>query len=234
MPELESIGVMQSFEHYDFFGSAESVFYRVARKIIDVSGTCPASFYSAVTRIFPSAVAKGVFSPAASAINTAEIEPQTADMDSIQKHIERLSYFSFKSEHRSESIHVAKKLLSLLGLGLPEKQSSLSRIKAASEEAQWYKTKLEGLAAVKCKGCSRNFLVRATVWDPPSPAPATAMAVAEMYRIPGLLYDDTIAEGVGLIICDGRILGKMAYAPPACECRISELVEIQSRTPVSE
>ncbi|KAI3320010.1 hypothetical protein HD806DRAFT_243513 [Xylariaceae sp. AK1471] len=230
-PKLESVGVVQSFEHYDFFGSAESVFYRVARKIIDVSGTCPRSFYSAASRIFPSAAGKGVFSPTPSAINIDEIEPQATDLDSIRKHIERLSYLPFKGEHRSETMQVAKKLLSLLGLGLPEKQSSLSRIKAASEEAQWYKKKLEGLAAAKCKGCSQDFLFRATVWDPP--APASTMA-AEMYRIPGLLYDDTVAEGAGLMVCDGRIVGKMAYATPACACRISELVEIKSQAPISE
>ncbi|KAI0107574.1 hypothetical protein GGR51DRAFT_152732 [Nemania sp. FL0031] len=226
-PKLESIGVVQSFEHYDFFGSAESVFHQVARKIIDASGTCPKAFCSAISRIFPSAAGKGVFStPSTIHIDDDEIESQPADLASIQKLVERLSYLTFRGEHRSEALHVSKKLLSLLGLGLPEKHSSLSRIKAASEEAQWYKKKLEGLATVKCKGCSRSFLFRATVWDLPTEA-----AAAEMYRIPGLLYDDTIAEGTGLMVCEGRIMGKMAYATPACECRVSELVEIKSQPP---
>ncbi|KAI0429271.1 hypothetical protein F5Y09DRAFT_310649 [Xylaria sp. FL1042] len=222
-PKLESTGVLHSFEHYDFFGSAESVFHRVARKIIDVSGPCPKTFYGAISRVFPPAARKGVFS-ASSAIDVENDEPQPADLEAIRKLVERLNYLAFKGENRSETLQASNKLLSILGLGLPEKQSSLSRIKAASEEAQWYKKKLEGLAAVKCKGCSRDFLFRATVWDPPTQsAPA-----AEMYRIPGLLYDDTVAEGVGLVICEGRIVGKLAYATPACDCRISELVEIKS------
>ncbi|KAJ8123944.1 hypothetical protein O1611_g9476 [Lasiodiplodia mahajangana] len=226
-PKLESIGVVQSFEHYDFFGSAESVFHRVAKKIIDAGGTCPKAFCSAISRIFPSAAGKGVFStPSITHIDVDEIEPQSVDLATIQKLLEQLNYLTFRGDHRSEGLHVSKKLLSLLGLGLPEKHSSLSRIKAASEEAQWYKRKLEGLATIKCKGCSRNFLFRATVWDPPATA-----AAAEMYRIPGLLYDDTVAEGVGLMVCDGKILGKMAYAAPACECRVSELVEIKSQAP---
>ncbi|KAI0404868.1 hypothetical protein F4802DRAFT_214576 [Xylaria palmicola] len=224
-PKLESVGVVQGFEHYDFFGSAESVFDRVARKIIDVSGTSPQAFHDAVSRIFPSAAEKGVFS-APSAIYVDEVGPQPADLGSIQKLVERLGHLAFKGEHRSETLQVSKKLLSLLGLALPEKQSSLSRIKAAAEEAQWYKKKIEGLAAVRCKGCSRDFLFRATVWDPPAPG-----ATAEMYRISGLLYDDTVAEGAGLVICEGRILGKMAYATPACECRISEFVGITSQAP---
>ncbi|KAI1356713.1 hypothetical protein F5Y01DRAFT_265578 [Xylaria sp. FL0043] len=221
-PKLESIGIMQSFEHYDFFGSVESVFHRIARKIIEVSGSCPKAFYSAISRVFPSAAWKGVFSTS-SAIHVDSDEPQAADLEVIRKLVERLNYLAFKGENRSETLQVTNKLLSVLGLGLPEKQSSLSRIKAASEEAQWYKKKLEGLATVKCKGCSQDFLFRATVWDPP-----TTTAAAEMYRIPGLLYDDTVPEGVGLVICEGRIVGKMAYATPACECRISELVEIKS------
>ncbi|TGJ83605.1 hypothetical protein E0Z10_g5188 [Xylaria hypoxylon] len=228
-PKLESIGVVQSFEHYDFFGSAESVFHRVARKIIDVSGPCPNTFCDAISRIFPSAAEKGVFSTP-SAIYVDEIEPQPVDLSAIRKLVERLSFFAFKGEHRSETLQVSKRLLSVLGLGLPEKQSSLSRIKAASEEAQWYKKKLEGLAAVKCKGCSRDFLFRATVWD----HSALAAAAAELYRIPGLLYDDTIVEGTGLVVCEGRIVGKMAYATPACECRISEFVEIKSQAPGCE
>ncbi|KAI8632271.1 hypothetical protein F5Y19DRAFT_492137 [Xylariaceae sp. FL1651] len=225
---LESIGVVQSFEHYDFFGSTESIFYRVARKIIDVSGTCPKSFCGAISRIFPSAAEKGVFSSALSEIALDNSRPPASDFSSIQKQIERLSYLSFKGEHRSEIAQVSKRLLALLGLGLPEKQSSISRIKAASEEAQWYKKKVEGLAAVRCKGCSQDLLFRATVWEPPAPA------TAEMYRIPGLLYDDTIAEGTGLMVCDGKIVGKMAYATTACDCRISEFVEIKSQAPVGE
>ncbi|KAI1156159.1 hypothetical protein F4825DRAFT_446903 [Nemania diffusa] len=228
-PELESIGVVQSFEHYDFFGSAESVFHRIARKIIDVSGTCPQAFSSAISRIFPSAAAKGVFSPPSTIhIDPDDTSPPPTDPATIQKLVERLGYLTFRNEHRPEALHVSKKLLSLLGLGLPEKQSSLSRIKAAGEEAQWYGKKLEGLAAVRCKGCARDALFRATVWDPP------AAGVAEMYRVPGLLYDDTVVGGVGLMVAAGRIVGKMAYATPACECRLSELVEIKSQAPGCE
>ena len=222
-PKLESIGVIRSYEHYDFFGSAESVFHKVAKKIIDVSGPCVKTFHSTISRIFPSAGAKGVFSTP-SVIDVDDTKPKPVALEAIQKMVERLNYLSFRGESRSELLQVSNKLLSLLGLGLPEKQSSLSRIKAASEEAQWYKKNLEGLATVRCKGCSRDFLFRATVWDPPS-----ATTTAELYRIPGLLYDDTVAEGVGLVISEGIIVGKMAYATPACECRISELVEIKSQ-----
>ncbi|KAI1369393.1 hypothetical protein F5Y08DRAFT_293194 [Xylaria arbuscula] len=221
-PKLESIGVVQSYEHYDFFGSPESVFLKIAKKIIDVSGPCVKTFHSTVSRIFPSAGAKGVFSTPS--IVDIDYKPETVDLDAVQRLVERLNYLSFRGEARSEMLQVSNKLLSVLGLGLPEKQSSLSRIKAASEEAQWYRNKLEGLATARCNGCSRDFLFRATVWDPPA-----ATAAAELYRIPGLLYDDTVAEGVGLVICDGIIMGKMAYATPACECRISKLVEIKSR-----
>ncbi|KAI0538212.1 hypothetical protein GGR58DRAFT_310754 [Xylaria digitata] len=228
-PKLESIGDVRSFEHYDFFGSVESVFHRVARKIIDVSGPCPKTFYDTISRVFPSAAERGVFAKP-SAIYIDEIEPQPADLGTIRKHVERLNALAFKGEHRSETLQVSNKLLSVLGLGLPEKESSLSRIKAASEEAQWYKKKLEGLAAVRCKGCQRDFLFRATMWD----HSALEAAPAEMYRIPGLLYDDTIAEGVGLVLSAGRIVGKMAYATPACECRINELIEIESQAPGCE
>ncbi|KAI1322228.1 hypothetical protein F5Y16DRAFT_404720 [Xylariaceae sp. FL0255] len=221
-PQLESIGMVQSFEHYDFFGSAESVFYKVAKKILDVSGNSSGWFCDAISRIFPSATRKGQIT--AGSVDEWRL---LADSYMILKQVERLGYFYFKGDQRSEAAQVSKKLMALLGLALPEKQSSISRIKAASEEAQWYRMKLDGLVSVKCKGCSEEFLFRAIMWD------TSALATAEMYRIPGLLYDDTIAEGVGLIVNNGKIIGKMAYAIPACDCRLSEIVEIKSQSPAN-
>ncbi|GAP87306.2 hypothetical protein SAMD00023353_2701090 [Rosellinia necatrix] len=232
-PELECVGAVRSFEPYDFFGSAEAVFYRVAKKIIDVGGTCPEAFRGAVSRVFPPAAAKGVFStPPAGRAGASGPEAQPADLGAVRKHLERLGHLAFRGEHRAaETLQASRRLLSVLGLGLPERRSSLSRIGAASEEARWYGRRLEGLAVVRCRGCARDFLFRATVWDPPPPPPpttTTSAAATEMYRIPGLLYDDTVAGGVGLVVREGRIVGKMAYATPACGCRVRELVGIES------
>ena len=59
------------------------------------------------------------------------------------------------------------------------------------------------------------------VWEAPK-------RFAQVYRIPGLLYDDSIPEGVGLVIKGKGIIGKMQYGMPACSCHKRELVEIGS------
>jgi len=234
-PMLELIGVIQDFWYDDLRATPAMVFYLIGRSIINVSGTCPKAFCSAIDRIFPSAASKGAIPTSSSSSNTDEATIRNADLDLIRTSVKRLSHLQIQGEHQSESMKFCNKFLSLLGLGLPEKQSSISRIKAAQQEMQWYRAtgphefNIGALATVKCKGCSGSFLFRILLWDKSAPD-----ATKELYRIPGLLYDDTLAEGVGLVVCNGKIIGKTAYATPACECKINELVAITSQAPATD
>jgi hypothetical protein len=119
-------------------------------------------------------------------------------------------------------LDISQQLIDLTGLAKPKSHVSVSRIEMAAKEADWYGKRMEGLARIRCKFCARRSLFRLRAWEEPKPE------IAQVYRIPGLLYDKTVPEGVGLVICKKRILGKMTSGTPACECHRSELVEVGS------
>lgn len=99
-----------------------------------------------------------------------------------------------------------------------------SRLEAAAGEAEWflreYGRAMEEIGRVSCKICGRRSIFRLTMWEEPT------LDLAQVYRIPGLLYDDTIPEGVGIVVEGKRIIGKMMYGTPACDCSRLELVEL--------
>jgi hypothetical protein len=49
----------------------------------------------------------------------------------------------------------------------------------------------------------------------------------QVYRIPGLQYGGSYQNGVGLVISDKRIVGRMMYGVPACDCKLMQIVEIE-------
>ncbi|KAL3297422.1 hypothetical protein RB213_011330 [Colletotrichum asianum] len=71
------------------------------------------------------------------------------------------------------------------------------------------------LIAAQCPTCRRNFVYRAAIYNQRSEAFG---AIA--YRIPGLRYSKytTSPEGVGILVKEGRIVGRLLWATPACAC----------------
>lgn len=49
----------------------------------------------------------------------------------------------------------------------------------------------------------------------------------KVYRIPGLVYAGSVENGVGLVLDGERITGRMFHGPPACECLLTETIEIR-------
>lgn len=78
------------------------------------------------------------------------------------------------------------------------------------------------LLAVPCMACHRTFMFRAGLFEPPC-----SVRGAIAYRIPGLKYQFTHKNGVGIVMKDGRVVGRMAWATPACECLEVEKVHIK-------
>lgn len=70
-----------------------------------------------------------------------------------------------------------------------------------------------------CPECCEPTLLRLDLKD-------NAAVGDTVYRIPGLLYAETLEGGVGLVIRGGRITGRMLYGPPACTCQVKMLVEL--------
>lgn len=111
-------------------------------------------------------------------------------------------------------MNVTKNLIEAMMLG--EHRGRKSRLNMAYGEVNWYLKvhgkAMEVLVQVQCSCMGRRYLFRLTCWAPPTPK-----SVTRIYRIPGLLFDETVRDGVGIVLSDGKIIGKMSYGPPACE-----------------
>lgn len=78
------------------------------------------------------------------------------------------------------------------------------------------------LVGITCPSCLGSFLFRAALYVPPSEALG---AVA--YRIPGLKFRSTLKDGIAILVKEGKVIGRMVWAVPACPCHTAEEVEIQ-------
>jgi hypothetical protein len=78
------------------------------------------------------------------------------------------------------------------------------------------------LLSVTYGGCGRASVFRtgAFVRETADLVGATA------YRVPGLQYLMSLPGGMALLEKDGRIIGRMVWATPACPCRQTEVVRL--------
>jgi hypothetical protein len=77
----------------------------------------------------------------------------------------------------------------------------------------------EPICEVRCPGCRTVTLFRLDLRE-------TGQVGDKLYRIPGLSYSESVENGVGLVLQEGRISGRMLYGPPACDCQLPEKVQI--------
>jgi hypothetical protein len=77
----------------------------------------------------------------------------------------------------------------------------------------------EPICEVRCPRCRMVNLFRLDLDE-------TAVIGDAVYRIPDLSYEGSLENGVGLVLRDGRVTGRMVCGPPACLCEIPEVVEI--------
>jgi hypothetical protein len=73
------------------------------------------------------------------------------------------------------------------------------------------------ILTVKCPGCQRFFLYRASVLK-------GVVESAQLYRIPGLGYKSSSQNGVGFLVSNNEVVGRMIYGTPACDCKTLETV----------
>jgi len=240
-PRLESVGVLEWFEYYDFGGDAALVVDDVASKIVRASGKSADAMVEAADRIFPLDEMKAVNMKWDNAKEEEDEEKkemqdgkpiaassQAYNLTRVQTLLNDYSTLVFQQAGHKKTVRkrmdLAKKMATALKLGKKGKYASESRLEAASGEAQWfvreYGRSMEGIGQVFCIACGMRSIFRLTVWEPPPPEAAT------VYRIPGLVYDDAVPEGVGMVVLGKRVVGKMMYGTPACECKRMEFVEL--------
>ncbi|KAH9987667.1 hypothetical protein F4779DRAFT_638704 [Xylariaceae sp. FL0662B] len=78
------------------------------------------------------------------------------------------------------------------------------------------------LVGISCSCCQRRFLLRVGLLQPLS-----QVLGAVAYRIPGLKYYFTHEGGAGMLIKDGRMVGRFIWGTPTCDCPKLEEVEMR-------
>ncbi|KAI1329145.1 hypothetical protein F5Y16DRAFT_113179 [Xylariaceae sp. FL0255] len=77
------------------------------------------------------------------------------------------------------------------------------------------------VVCITCSRCHRDFLFRVASLRPPS-----QLVGARAYSVPGLKYRGTHAGGCGLLIKEGRTVGRFVWGTSTCECDKLEEVEV--------
>lgn len=107
-----------------------------------------------------------------------------------------------------ERLGLFSDLVDLLGLEVEKKGFRLGRAGYA-------------LCLVFCENCRTASVFRLYLY----PGKDTGYPL-RLYRIPGLQYGNSYRNGVGLVVSNKRVVGRMLYGIPACGCDVREIVEI--------
>lgn len=189
------MGVIERFEYFGFEGEPRSVVDHVLAKTVRAQGRDPKALCEAMDRIFPLDKRKGVNMDWK---DTEQDLAQIYDLHKIQGVLEEYrSFLDAEVGHEAsvKRLEIVKKITAVLNLNKRGSYAKESRLDMAAGEAGWflreYGKAMEGISQVSCKICGRRSVFRMTVWEEPKPD------AAQVYRIPGLLYDDKCRRVLG-------------------------------------
>jgi hypothetical protein len=72
---------------------------------------------------------------------------------------------------------------------------------------------------VRCSSCNTTSMFRATTWQ-------NHTARAQLYLIPGLAYQYSVANGMGIIVENEQIIGRVRFGYSACKCNSTVTVKL--------
>jgi hypothetical protein len=156
-------------------------------------------------------------------------ERQTQDSEFSTKLSEHLGLYTEVSGEgrKSQVLDAAQSITTLLQLDthiMGTISAEVTRLTRSRHVARRRKArgavKGEPLCEVRCPKCHKTTLLRLDLR-------VTGNAGDIVYRIPRLSYSESVNDGVGLVLRDGRITGRMLYGKPACNCQLEEALEIR-------
>ncbi|KAK3294936.1 uncharacterized protein B0H64DRAFT_402080 [Chaetomium fimeti] len=229
-PQLQMVGIVEEWRWIDVDVDPKVFFQSVVAWIVKGSGASASAFCAAIDRIFPEDGNKALYTRWDGYVDGDQTA--TGPDDRAQYHyslitpyLERFIEMLDGSPLPLDQIAVlAEVLIAATRLDRKGKHSADSRLNMALAEVEGNKSKkslaVDGIAQVWCSYCKRRSLFRLLCWTPPE------SGVTEVFRIPNLLYDETVPQGVGLVVTNGVINGKMSNGTPACNCLAYRRVDI--------
>ncbi|KAF4951979.1 hypothetical protein FGADI_7095 [Fusarium gaditjirri] len=156
-PKLQTVGVIETFEYYDFGGDAESVMDYVVSKVVRASGRDPQALCDATDRLFPWSEEKALNMEWKDAKHgDASGSVLRYDLDKIQGLLEKygpLLDMGPGQEVTQQRLEIAKKMTVALKLNKKGKLARESRLELAAGEADWflreYGTPMEGISQIR-------------------------------------------------------------------------------------
>ena len=197
----------------------------VAEEILSTTGPSAKDFVSAILRVY--CVPLYMVDP--------EIPNSLAEYEALEKdfvpRLEKLlaeygGVIGASYDNVEEITRISRLMIKLLRLDRPyrsnrhTKYGPFTRLTYAGSfsASEYYRDSID---LVECPSCEKAFVYRVYHYNG-----GNEMLNASVYRIQGLGYEGTLPNGVGLVVKNGRIVGKMVYGTPACECQVMRVVEV--------
>jgi hypothetical protein len=230
-PLLQSVGVIESWDFLPITDRPAELIRFITARILQASGDDAAEFRRSIDKILTSLDRKAMYN---SDIPKSEVNADNPDSSNpgVDYQLRPLLKALIANDaggsgNEGPATGIAEKIYRLLRLDRPEKKSKDNRVDLTMSEAEWYVTKhdkqMEGIARIRCTHCKRRSVFRLTCWQPPT------LEISRVFRIPGLLYDETVPNGVGLVLSGDSIIGKMISGTPSCSCLGMERISIPLR-----
>ncbi|RYP62192.1 hypothetical protein DL770_009624 [Monosporascus sp. CRB-9-2] len=201
-PEAESAGVIEAWDYVTCTDDAREFLYFVSTRILQSSGTCPREFCRALDRVLTPLDRKTLYTkwnrsngPKRGGLET------TYDLAELEIKLDKLLALKYAAQAPDPAaLAIMENIDTILKLERSEINYNDNRKEITRAEVEWYHTKhgrlIEEVARIRCKFYTRRSIFRLTCWEIPT------INHSQVYRIPGLLYDETVPNGTGLVMLE--------------------------------
>jgi hypothetical protein len=208
-PSLQLVGYVERIERVGI-GVVESLeeFEKILRLIQERAGDSPLSLISSIKRFYNLSTSSDTCHPRTLEEYISDTPDFQLRFSSLLQEIQFNSAEDFKDRRE-----LVLNLAALLGLGLDD-DGSLNPSRTTY-------TAGGSVGPVRCHTCNMTAVPQLHFYYGKTFDPHP-----NVYRIPGLGYNTSYYNGVGLIISNNRILGRIVLEIPACECKVIGAIEI--------
>jgi hypothetical protein len=224
---MDIVGVIESVEYVNLRNNDPIPgLERVVLLFVSTGNSSASTFVSTINRIYPIEFDHRRASLALQRLPPISYEDFVLQDPSFVPKLEVLleaycaaaNNSTLRRELAQQTIHLLQLSKDLLDLGPEISRFSIARNNAEQRHKRG-SDQDEPICKVKCQCCGESFLFRLDLRT-------TAAVGARVYRIPGLAYSETVENGVGLVVQDNCIVGRMTSGIPACSCSRTEYVRI--------
>lgn len=143
-------------------------------------------------------------------------------MEELQSVLRERHRFRHIEKWPKEGEHGTKWLVKMLSLSLAVRGRSESRLALLGARYQTMHCRPHGyVISIHCDTCGQTSAFRIGSF-----VRKQQLLGTKAFRIPGLKYDMSLPNGMALLEKDGRIIGRMLWATPACPCHVTHDVKL--------